>query len=204
VRAGDPSLPELSGGEVRLNLKWTMDQQDSPVIPSRGTRAVFRFSQTFTSPEAIGAERSNNNLTQAETAGSWFHSLNRKDRVFAVFAAGTSFTDTPLPTRQFTAGYPYLLDAFAVGEERGDHYAVLTLGAFRTIARLPDFVGGPLYAGAWLQNGSVFDTHENANLRSQLGFGIVADTLVGPVLLGTSVGFDGVWRVTFGVGRIFR
>jgi len=204
VRAGDPSLPELSGKEVRFNLKWTMDQQDSPVIPSRGTRAIFRFSQTFTSPDAIGAERSNNNLTQAETAGSWFHTLNPKTRVFSVFAAGTSFGDTPLPTRQFTAGYPYLLDAFAVGEERGDHYAVLTLGGFRTIGRLPDFVGGPMYLGAWFQNGSVFDTDENADLRSQLGFGFVADTIVGPVLLGTSVGFDGVWRVTFGVGRIFR
>jgi NTE family protein len=204
IRAGDPSLPELSGKEVRFNLKWTMDQQDSPVIPSHGTRAIFRFSQTFTSPEAVGAERSNNNLTQAETAGSWFHTMNPKTRVFAVFAAGTSFSDTPLPTRQFTAGYPYLLDAFAVGEERGDHYAVLTLGGFRTVGRLPDFVGGPMYIGAWFQNGSVFDTNEDANLRSQLGFGFVADTLVGPVLLGTSVGFDGVWRVTFGVGRIFR
>ena len=61
-----------------------------------------------------------------------------------------------------------------------------------------------MYIGAWFQNGSVFDTNEDANLRSQLGFGFVADTLVGPVLLGTSVGFDGVWRVTFGVGRIFR
>jgi NTE family protein len=204
VRAGDPSLPELSGGETRFQLRWTMDKQDSPVIPSHGTRAVFRMSQTFMSPEAPGAERSNNNLTQAETAASWFHSLSRKNRVFAVFAAGTSFGDTPLPTRQFTAGYPYLLDAFAVGERRGDHYAVLTLGAFREVARLPDFIGGPLSIGGWLQNGSVFNTHQNADVNTQLGLGLVADTLVGPLLIGTSFGFDGDWRVTFGVGRFFK
>src|SRR6185369_8894365 len=135
---------------------------------------------------------------------SYFRSLSAKNRVFTVFSGGTSFGDTPLPTRQFTVGYPYVLDAFSVGEERGDHYAVLTVGAMRRIARLPDFVGGPVFAGAWWQNGSVFDTHENAELHSQLGLGVVGDTLIGPVLLGTSFGFDGGWRVTFGVGRIFR
>jgi len=204
VRYGDPGLPELSGREVRFRIRWMLDQQDSPVIPSRGLRAVFGIAQTFNSPEAEGVQRSNQDLTQAELGVSSFHSLGPKNRVFGVFSGGTSFGDRPLPTRQFSLGYPYVLDAFSVGEERGDHYAVLTLGAMRSVARLPDFVGGPLFVGAWWQNGAAFDTDENAELHSQIGLGLVADTLVGPVLLGTSFGFDGGWRVTFGVGRIFR
>ena len=204
IRYGDPGLPELSGPEVRFRLRWLLDQQDSPVIPSRGLRAAFGVSHTFSSPEAEGVERTNSDLTQAELGASYFKSVGAKNRLFTVFSGGTSFGGTPLPTRQFSLGYPYVLDAFSVGEERGDHYAVITLGAMRQVARLPDFVGGPLFAGAWFQNGSAFDTHENAELHSQLGVGAVADTLVGPVLLGTSFGFDGGWRVTFGVGRIFR
>jgi NTE family protein len=204
VRYGDPGLPELSGPEVRFRLQWVLDQQDSPVIPSRGLRSAFGLSHTFTSPEAPGVERSNRDLTQAELGLSYFRSVGAKHRLFSVLAAGTSFGGTPLPTRQFTVGYPYVLDAFSVGEERGDHYGVLTLGAMRRIARLPDFVGGPVFAGAWWENGAVFDTHEDAELHSQIGLGVVADTLVGPVLLGTSFGLDGGWRVTFGVGRIFR
>ena len=78
VRAGDPSLPELSGGETRFQMRWTLDQQDSPVIPSRGTRAIFKLSQTFMSPEALGRSGRTTDLTQAETAASWFHSLSRK------------------------------------------------------------------------------------------------------------------------------
>ena len=58
--------------------------------------------------------------------------------------------------------------------------------------------------GGWLQNGSVFNTKQKADVNTQLGLGLVADTLVGPVLLGTSFGFDGDWRLTFGVGRIFK
>jgi NTE family protein len=204
VRYGDPSLPELSGPEIRFRARWLFDQQDSPIIPSHGVRATFGVSHSFNSPEAEGVTRTNNNLTQAELGVSSFHPMGQKDRLFAMFTGGTSFGDHPLPTRQFSLGYPYVLDAFHVGEERGDHYAVLTLGAMHQVARLPDFIGGPLFAGAWWQNGAAFDTHENADLHSQIGLGVIADTLIGPVLLGTSFGFDGGWRVTFGVGRIFR
>jgi NTE family protein len=204
VRAGDPGLPELSGREASFRIRYLLDQQDSAVIPSRGWRVAAGLSQTFDSPEAAGVERTNRDLTQAELGISWFGQAGSRNRVFGVLTGGTSFGDTPLPTRQFTVGYPFVLDAFRVGEERGDHYGVLTIGAMRRVTRLPDFLGGPVFVGAWLQNGAVFDTHENADLNSQLGLGLIADTLVGPVLLGTSVGFDGGWRVTFGVGRVFR
>src|SRR6185436_9695953 len=184
-----------AGREGTFRLRYTLDQQDSPIVPSRGLRIAAGISQTFDSPEAAGVERSNRDLTQMELGMSSFHSIGGRNRVFAVFAGGTSFDDTPLPTRQFTVGYPFILDAFGVGEVRGDHYAVLTLGAMRRVGRLPDFLGGPVFVGAWLENGSFFDTHEKADLNSQLGLGLVGDTLVGPVLVGTSFGFDGGWRI---------
>jgi len=204
IQAGDPGLPELGGAETIARLRWVLDQQDSEVIPSRGLRFITTVDQTIASPEVAGVVRTNRGLTQAEVSLSSFHPIDPRDRWFAVFAGGTSFNDQPLPTRQFTVGYPFVLDAFAVGERRGDHYAVLTLGAMRRIGRLPDFLGGPVFAGGWLQNGSVFNTHQTADFNSQVGVGIVAETAVGPVFLGTSAGFDGGWRVRFGVGRIFR
>ena len=204
VRTGDPGLPELSGNKVTAQLHWVLDTQDSPVLPSKGTRALARLTHTIDAPEIPDFPRTNKDLTQLEIYSSTFHTLSPRNRVFAVFAGGTSFDGHPLPTDQFTLGYPYLLDAYGVGERRGDHYAVLTLGAARRVTRLPDFIGGPVFASLWFQNGSAFDTHENADINSQLGVGIVADTLVGPVLIGSSFGFDGSFRVLFGVGRIFR
>jgi len=204
VRAGDPKLPELSGGEVRAQLRWAFDTQDSAMVPSRGTRAVATLSQTFDSPSVPDAERTNRDLTQAEFNVSTFRSFGPRYRAFAVAAAGTSFDDTPLPTRQFTLGYPYLLDAYSVGERRGDHYAVLTLGGMRRVGRLPDFLGGPMFAGLWMENGTAFNSDQNADLKTQFGFGITLDTLVGPILVGASVGVDGEWRTLFGIGRVFR
>jgi NTE family protein len=204
VQAGDPGLPELSGAETMFRLRWLYDGQDSPVIPSHGMRVLANFSHTFDSPEIAGVERTNKDLTQADVSVTSFYPVGAKHRVFWVFSGGTSFGDTPLPTRQFTLGYPYVLDAFSVGERRGDHYVVLTLGGMRRIGRLPDFMGGPVFIGGWLQNGSAFNSHEAADFNTHIGVGLTIDTLVGPVLVGTSAGLAGGWRVLFGIGRIFR
>jgi NTE family protein len=204
VRAGDPGLPELSGAESGAHLRWTYDSEDSPVVPSQGVRVAGTLEQTLTSPEIPDATRTNRGLTQAELAGSWFTSPSRRNRLFVVAAAGTSFNDHPLLTKQFTVGYPYLLDAFSVGERRGDHYGVLTVGALRQVSRLPDFMGGPVFVGGWLENGSVFNTHESADFNTHLAVGLILDTLVGPILIASSTGLDGGWRTIFGIGRIFR
>ena len=126
----------------------------------------------------------------------------RRNRLFVVASAGTSFDGHPIS--QFLLGYPFRLDAFRIGERRGDHYGVLTLGAARQIGRLPDFMGGPVFVGAWLENGSAFDTDEDAEIESQAALGLILDTLVGPVVAGTSVGFGGDFRVFFGIGRLVR
>jgi outer membrane protein assembly factor BamA len=204
VQAGNPDLPELSGTESLFRIRWIIDHQDSPVIPSHGLRAIAQFTQTFAFPEVPGVVRTNKDLTQTELSVSSFYPVGRKHRLFVVFNGGTSFNDLPLPTRQFTLGYPYVLDAFGVGERRGDHYAVISVGGLRQVGRLPDFLGGPIFIGAWLQNGAAFDSHENVDLHTHVGLGVAIDTLVGPVLVGTGVGLDGGWRVIFGVGRIFR
>jgi len=204
VRAGDPGLPELSGRETSFRIRYVLDQQDSPVIPSHGWRVVSNLMRTFDSPKHPEVQRTNRDLTQMDLGVSVFQSKGPLNRLFGVLAGGTSFDGAPLPTRQFTVGYPFVLDAFRVGEVRGDHFASLTLGVMRRTGRLPDFLGGPVFVGAWFENGAVFDTHERADVNSQMGLGLIGDTLVGPVLLGTSFGFDGGWRVTFGVGRVFK
>jgi NTE family protein len=205
VRAGDPGLPELSGEETRASVQWIMDEAGQPGHPvACGSRALVRLTQTFDSPEVAGINRTNRDLTQAQAGISSFFPVGPLYRLFVVGAAGTSFSDKPLPTRQFTVGYPFLLDAFGIGERRGDHYAVITVGALRRVGRLPDFLGGPIFAGLWFENGSAFNSDEKVDIHSQIGGGITIDTLVGPVILGASAGLDGGWRTIFGIGRIFR
>jgi NTE family protein len=202
VTAGDPELPEAGGLETRFVMRFLHDGHDSPVIPSRGTRAGVTLTHYLKSPSAEGIERTNDRLTQLEGGTATFWKWRTRNRLFVAGTGGTSFGDKPIS--QFSLGYPFRLDAFRVGERRGDHYGVLTVGALRQLGRLPDFMGGPIYAGGWLENGAAFNTDTDADFNTHVAFGIVADTLVGPVALGASAGLDGGWRTFISIGRLFR
>ena len=202
VRAGDPGLPEGAGADDQFRLHFVHDGQDSPVVPSRGTQALVSLVHYIKSPALPGVERTNDDVTQLEGGLSRFWSSGRRNRLFAMASGGTSFDGHPIS--QFELGYPFRLDAFRIGERRGDHFGVVTLGGARQIGRLPDFIGGPVFAGTWLQIGSAFNTHENADINTQLAAGLVLDTLIGPAVGGLSIGFDGGFRIFVGIGRAVR
>ena len=202
VRAGDPDLPEVEGLETQFVARFLHDGHDSPVVPSRGTRAGVTFTHYLKSPSAEGVERTNEGVTQLEGGAATFWKWKRQNRLFVVATGGTSFGEHPIS--QFSLGYPFRLDAFAVGERRGDHYGVITVGAMRQLTRLPDFMGGPVFFGTWLENGAAFNTDEDADFNTHLAAGIVVDTLVGPLALGASAGLDGGWRTFVSIGRLFR
>jgi NTE family protein len=206
IGAGDPSLPELDGRETQARIRWLHDSQDSPVVPSRGLAATALLSHHIASPDVppeFDVDRTNDDLTQLQAEASMFWSLRRRDRVFLIGGAGTSFDGNPLPTEQFQLGRPLRLGAYNIGEFRGDHYALLTAGYLRGIGRLPDFLGGPIFIGGWIENGSAFDHIDTARFRTNAGLGAIMDTLLGPMLLGGSFAFDGNWRYYVAIGRIF-
>jgi NTE family protein len=128
--------------------------------------------------------------------------MRRRDRLFVTGALGTNWGH-PFPNEQFQLGAPFRLGAYNVGELRGDHYAVLSAGYLRGVGRLADFIGGPIFLGGWLENGSAFDDLDEATFRTNVSLGVVADTILGPVLLGSSFDFDGAWRYYIGIGRLF-
>ncbi len=206
VHIGDPGLPSVVGKEVVSEINWRLNSQDSPVVPSLGTAGYAALQHVFDGPDItppLVTERSSVNLTQLSGEMNTFWSLRKRHRLFVLGGVGTSFHDRPLPTDQFTLGSPLHLGAYSAGELRGDQYYILTGGFLRQFGRLPDFLGGPIFAGAWVENGDAFDDWNSAGFRTNVSAGIILDTLVGPVILGGSAGFDGRWRTYVGIGRIF-
>jgi NTE family protein len=207
VAIGNPGLPSVSGKQTVGDIVWRYDGQDSPVVPSRGVRIIARLDHIFDDPAInppLPTGRSSVDLTQFEITGTSFHSVSTAGRVFVGWGLGTSFDHEPLPIDQFELGQPFRLGAYNVGELNGDHYYAATAGYLHTVGRLPDFLGGPFYAGAWLENGDAFDDWNKATWRTQAGLGVVMDTLLGPVLFGGTAGFDGRWSWYIAIGRIFR
>jgi NTE family protein len=206
IETGDPGFPEVRGRETGTELVWRIDTQDSPVVPAAGVYSQVRVSHIFKGPEIIGDVPVHFDTSPTQLAGSAnrFWSIGLRNRVFAYGALGTSFTSTPLPPEQFALGVPFKLGAYDTDEVGGPHFYAVTGGYLRQIGRLPDFVGGPVFVGTWLENGDAFASWGKAAWRSNGGTGLVMDTLVGPLVIAGSWSFDGRWRTYLAAGRTFR
>jgi len=206
VEIGDPRLPELRGSEAGLTADWRLDTQDSPVVPSVGTLASVRLLQLVDGPDAALDDEAfplDVHMTQLSGTINRFWSIGETSRLFVLGGIGTTFDKTALPTDKFILGSPFALGAYRSGELRGSHYVLGTAGYLRQFGRLPDFLGGPIFAGGWLENGDAFEDWDDATWRTNASMGVIMDTLIGPVMLAGSAGFDGRWRTYIGIGRIF-
>jgi NTE family protein len=206
IEVGDPGFPEERGRETGVQLVWRLNTQDSSVVPSGGIASEIHVSHLFDGPDIVTGGQTldtSGSLTQLSAGANQFFRLGSHDRVFAYGEFGTSFDSTPLPTQRFDLGTLFRLGAYSPGELRGAHYYVGTAGYLRRIGRVPDFMGGPIYAGAWLENGDAFDKWSQAGLRTNGSAGVIMDTIAGPLLIAGSWGGDGRWKTYFGLGRLF-
>ncbi|HVG71952.1 MAG TPA: patatin-like phospholipase family protein [Vicinamibacterales bacterium] len=206
VETGDPGLPELAGSESGAELLWRVDTQDSPVVAGHGVHSQIRLTHVFDGPDLLGDVpfASDTSLTQLSGSANQMWSLGPRNRLFVYGSLGTSFEAEPLLPDQFALGAPFRLGAYDTGEISGAHAYAASGGYLRQIGRLPDFLGGPVFAGAWLENGDAFDNWRDATWRSNGGAGVVMDTIIGPMILAGSWSFDGRWRTYLNVGRLFR
>ena len=99
-------------------------------------------------------------------------------------------------------GSPLRLDAFTIGERRGDDYGVLTAGYLHVLAQLPGFLGGAIMVGGWAETGSAWNSGTNPSVVGQGTVAAILETLVGPAAVRYSIG-GGSRRFAFGVGRLF-
>jgi NTE family protein len=71
--------------------------------------------------------------------------------------------------------------------------------------RLPDVLGGNVYLGGWLEQGSAFDSWQDAKYQSALSAGILIETLFGPAFLGYSQSLNsGNGRFYVALGPLLR
>ncbi len=207
VQVGSPGLAELRGRTAEAHATWRLDTHDRATVPTQGLLARMSFRRLFDGPvstEPDPSGRSSKGVSQLSGEANQFWSLGGHHRVFVIAAGGTSFRGDPQLVDRFTLGSPFHLGALNGREPAGNHYALATAGYLRELTRLPEFIGGSLFAGTWLETGDAFDARRDAAWHAQASAGLVADTLLGPLLLATSYGSGGEWRAYVSIGRMFR
>jgi NTE family protein len=198
---GAAGLPIVHGSTGEFRARYVWDGQDSPSVPSRGTRMVVTVSRVLQSPglpHPIG---------QLEVRTSSFVPVGPKTSLFFDISGGTTFRGSAGPFQVFALGGPFRLGAYLPQEFLGNHYAYSSLGFRRELYRLPTLVGRKIYWGGWYEAGTAFGTATldpgPIAVRGTFNLGVIADTIVGPLTLAGSISPTGQSRVNFSMGRLF-
>ena len=198
---GAAGLPIVHGSTGQFRARYVWDGQDSPSVPSRGTRVVATLSRVLQSPglpHPIG---------QLDVQTSSFLAVTSKTSLFFLASGGTTFRGSAGPFQVFALGGPFHLGAYLPDEFLGNHYAYSAVGFRRELYRLPQLVGKKIYWGGWYEAGTAFGTQASdfgpVVIRGTFNLGIIADTIVGPIAVSGSVSPTGQSRVNFSIGRLF-
>ena len=195
---GDRERPQLAGREELLRFRFAFDGMDAPIIPRQGIRTELDTNWLLEAPGAT------EEFGLARGIVTIFQPLAARDRVFISGQAGSSFSqNAPFPY-EFTLGGPFRLSSFDREQFRGQKFILASGGYLRTIARLPDFLGGNVYVTGIVEIGSAFDDFDDAIWHGSASGGVVMDTLLGPVLVAMAFGDEGSSRFYFTVGNLFR
>jgi NTE family protein len=198
---GSAGLPIVHGSTGEFRARYVWDGQDSPSVPSRGTRVVATLSRVLQSPGLAHP------IGQLDVQTSSFVPVGPKTSLFFSISGGTTFRGSAGPFQVFSLGGPFRLGAYLPYEFLGNHYAYASLGFRREFYRLPALAGRKIYWGGWYEAGTAFGTVTDdpgpVVVRGTFNLGLIADTIVGPIALAGSVSPTGQSRVNFSIGRLF-
>jgi hypothetical protein len=198
---GSAGLPIVSGSTGEFRARYVWDGQDSPSVPSRGTRAIVTLSRFL---QSAGLAHP---IAQLDVQTSNFIPLGAKTSLFFLASGGTTSGGPAGPFQVFALGGPFRLGAYLPQEFLGNHYAYSSLGFLRELYRLPQFVGRKIYWGGWYEAGSAFGAATlnpgPVVVRGTFNLGVISETIVGPIALAGSVSPTGQSRVNFSIGRLF-
>ena len=197
VRSGDPGIP-LPDGQVRqIQAAWTHDSTDHAVIPRHGTRASALSRWVLHTPGASSG------FAQIQASALNFAPVRKSDRVFWLASAGATVGAAAPIQHQYTLGGPLLLTGFSRDEFRGSHFVHAAGGYLRQLSSSQGFAPQRIYAGAWYELGGASEQFGSIPMHQSLSAGIVADTLIGAVVVGGTMAEGGQSRLFLSIGRFF-
>jgi NTE family protein len=196
VQVGDPAafLPvDFDVGE--LFTRFTSDTLDRVYFPSGGGRVQVEWR---TSRDSLGAAEE---YEQAALRVIGAKTFGRHTVVGGVRYDTTIDGTAPVHALSRLGGF-FNLSGFSQNELSGQHSGRLLAAYYR---RVGNFARLPIYAGATLEVGNVWQTRDEISLDNSIGSGSIwvgADTVVGPVYLGYGRAEGGVNSVYFYLGRV--
>ena len=197
LRLGTPEIPAVEGRVGQSHLHYLLDHTDDPVIPRRGFSAESNFRWFDQSPGAASS------FPSLDLKLGYFQPLTRMVSFFAESEGGSTLGTTSTGIPQFFLGGPLRLSAYGNNEFQGNQYYLFRAGFVHDLLTLPPFVGRKVYAVGAYEIGKMYGVTADSNLPNDVAAGLLAETAVGPLFIGGSVGDSGHRKWFFQLGRVF-
>ncbi|MGE5112342.1 MAG: patatin-like phospholipase family protein [Acidobacteriaceae bacterium] len=195
---GTPLVPDSFRGTQRaIRLRYTLDRLDDPTVPTRGVGLDSLF--LYYDRRAGTAE----SIPTLELKIQGYHPFTENGSIYAICSAGSTFgfQDTGFPL--FALGSSTRFAAYGANEILTNQYWLAQAGYIHKLAALPPMSGKNLYLTSGLEVGKAFYTGTVSSLPMDLRVAIIAQTLLGPVQVGTAFGDTGHRKFFLQIGRVF-
>ncbi len=197
LRLGTPEFSSISGRTGSTRVRWLLDRTDDPVVPRRGVNAETNFRWYDTSPGQT------NSFPVAEARAGYFLPITHPASLFVVAEGGTTFGSTANGYPQFFLGGSNRLSAYGTNELFGDQYYLFRGGYLHDLLTLPPLAGKKVYAIASYEFGKMYNFPSASSFPNDFAIGVLAETAVGPLVFGGSIGDSGHRKWFFQLGRVF-
>jgi len=198
VRLGQAQFPNIAGRTGNTKLHFLVDHGDDPIVPRRGYTAETTFRWYDTSPGAPEG------FPTMEGQVQFFQPVTTSASIFVTAQAGTTFgTRDTGPVPQFFLGGPLRLGAYGTNELHGDQYYLFRLGYLHDLFTLPPFLGKKIYAIGTYEFAKMYGFRAQSGFPNDINVGVLAETAVGPLVIGGSYGDSGHRKLYFQLGRVF-
>jgi NTE family protein len=194
---GSPLLPSPAGRTGATRLRYAMDRLDNPVVPRRGTALLAESRWVDTNPGG------NNRFPSAEMTLAAFRPVQPKASIYLVASGGTVFGHEQTGLPLFGLGGPSRLAAYGINEFLTNQYFYFRPGYLHRLTTMPAFLGSGMYFAGHYEVGKAYGLPNVSGLAQDGVAGVIMETIIGPVMVGGSVGGSGHRKWFFQLGRIF-
>jgi len=197
LRLGKPQFPTAAGRVGDTKLHFLTAHIDDPIAPRDGYTFETTFQWFDSNPGATGS------FPLMQSKGMYFQPITHAASLFVQAEGGTTFGSRRIGVPQFFLGGPARLSAYGTNEFFGNQYYYFRAGYLHDLLTLPPFVGKKVYAFGAYEFGKMYESPAASKFPNDIAAGVLAETAVGPLLLGASVGDSGHRKWFFQLGHVF-
>ncbi len=197
LRLGTPVFNSVDGRVGDAKLHYLFDHTDDPVIPRSGVRSETTFRWFDTSPGTASA------FPSLQTKIEYFQPVSELGSVFVNGEGGSTFGFKSTGIPQFFLGGPLTLSAYGLNELQGNQYYLFRVGYLHDLWRLPPLAGKRVFVIGSYEFAKMYGATDESKFPNDFAPGVLAETVIGPLFVGGSVGDTGHHKWFFQLGRVF-